>query len=495
MTARGPKTRLAAISALAALIGAAALLALAASPAPASATVARGIADPTLTQPGEKLDPTVQAKELKQMSIGLHAKYVRFVVSWAAAEPDQAGVYDESYLASVGSAVSLAQADGMKVILTFAYVPQWASDSRWWTDNPYPVKGYNSRYAMKTDAVTLDAFQAFIAHIATAFPGVWGYEVWNEPNLQITLYPQATAEDANYGTVDDPNYGVDVYVDMLRRVSAAVRQNAPAAQVIAGATASRGSRATDPLIDREKMTSPQQFASQLKAAGVSDLFDAYSHHPYTPGATAHPWPEAAPAHPSYTVALQNLNVLTSIFPTKPFYITEYGYQTTACASFTGQFVSLATQADYLTRAYAYVKRFPQVKLLMWFLLDDFSPSGLPLDYNGCYTGLCDIAGVKKPSWYAFAGDTTLTLAGPTSAPSRRSVTLSGILKSSTDGLLAGKTLTVQAHAAGKPWAKVVSVKTNQHGVYSFTANASVTKTYRVMWTGVVTSSTRRLART
>ena len=38
--------------------------------------------------------------------------------------------------------------------------------------------------------------------------------------------------------------------------------------------------------------------------------------------------------------LQNLGTLLKVFPTKPFYLTEYGYQTAACASFSGQYVSL-----------------------------------------------------------------------------------------------------------------------------------------------------------
>jgi hypothetical protein len=468
-----------------ALIAAATLLILVFSCSPALATAAKGIADPTLTTPGSRLTPTVQAKALQQMST-LHAQYVRFVVSWAAAEPSKAGVFDETYLSSVAHAVSLAQTDGLSVIITFAYVPKWASDSRWWTDNPYGTTGYKACYAMQTDATTLAAFQAFVAHVVNENPGVWGYEVWNEPNLQLTLYPQATPQDAYFG--------VQVYIKMLRQVSTAVRDNAVDAQVIAGATSSRGAAAGDPLSDREKMTSPQRFAAQIKAAGVSSLFDAYSHHPYTPGGTAKNWPEAAPTHPAYTVTLQNLRTLLRIFPTKPFYITEYGYQTAPCASFSGQFVNVGKQADYLKRAYAYVQRFPQVKLLMWFLLDDYSPSGEAGDYNGCYTGLRDLFGVKKPAWYAFAGGNKLTLAGPASASRGQTITLSGVLSSTSFGLLADKGLIVQAHADGKPWAKVVTVKTNRHGFYSFTANATVSKTYRVVWTGVVTSSSRRVAR-
>ena len=47
---------------------------------------------------------------------------------------------------------------------------------------------------------------------------------------------------------------------------------------------------------------------------------------------------------------------------------------------------------------------------MWFMLDDWSPSGRPSDLQGCYSGLRYVDGKKKPSWYAFARlATSLTL--------------------------------------------------------------------------------------
>ena len=155
---------------------------------------------------------------------------------------------------------------------------------------------------------------------------------------------------------------------------------------------------------------------------------------------------------------------------------------------------MATQADYLTRAYAYAKRFPQVKMLLWFLVDDNSPSGEAGDYSGFYTGLCDLLGNKKPAWYAFAADTQLTVAGPTSATPGQSVRLSGVLSSATFGTLAGKVLTLQGHAAGKPWAKVTTTKTSSRGVYGFKVSSPVTNTYRVVWPGVVTSKSLSVAR-
>ncbi len=362
------------------LILATALVVACVAPRAARASVARGIADPTLTQVGPRLDPATQAEAIDQIGAKLRASYARFIVSWASAEPVKADVYDEAYLAKVENALALAQAQGLKVIVTFSDVPRWASDRAYWYKNPYQDKGYDRRYAMKTNTATLAAYQRFNRYVAHEFSAyVWGYECWNEPNLHLTLYPQSTAKDKNFGA--------HVYVKMLRRFSAGISSGDRTAVRLAGATAPRGYSASSSLRLRRMMTSPQRFAQAIKAARVEKYFDAYSHHPYTPGASRNNQPEAAPRDPSTTVNLRNLGALLRIFPKKSFYLTEYGYQTTACGSFSGQKVSLTQQASYLRRAYTYAKRYRQVKLLMWFLLDDFSPSSNPQDWAGFYTGL------------------------------------------------------------------------------------------------------------
>jgi hypothetical protein len=376
------------------------LAALAVVPQIAGAKLARGIADPTLTTPGSGMIESVQAEALDQIGPQLGASYVRFVVSWAAAQPISRTAYDESYLQGVDRAVALAKADGLKVILTFCYVPKWASDRNYWngTSNPYDIKGYNARYVPKTDdETTMTAFRDFCREMAERFQAS-AYECWNEPNLHITLYPQSTKKD--------PNFGAHVYIKMLRQFSAGIRAADPTdgtrAVRIAGSTSSRGYSASAPLSSRRMMTSPQRFARELKARGASKYFDAYAHHPYAPGATRDKWPSAPPRDPSTCVNLQNLGTLIKLFPTKPFYLTEYGYQTAACSSWSGQFVTPAVQAKYLKDAYSYVARkYPQVKLLMWFLLDDWSPSGRAGDYQGNYCGLRYIDQSKKPAWYAF----------------------------------------------------------------------------------------------
>lgn len=451
-------------------------------PRVAHATVARGIADPTLTQPGPRMDAAVQTEALDQVGPKLGAAYVRVVVGWDSAEPSR-GVYDETYLAGVQRVVDLAHARGVRVIITFAYVPKWASNSYFWSHNPFKVKGYDRRYAMKTDSATLGAFQAFCREMATRFQ-VWGFECWNEPNLQMTLYPQSTAADRDYGA--------HVYLKMLRRFSVGVRQGDRDTVRLAGGTSPRGYAASAPLSTRRMMTSPQRFAKVIQAAKVGSLFDGYSHHPYTPGGAAQNWPEAPPRDPTTTVNLHNLGTLLRLFPSKPFYLTEYGYQTQACASFSGQFVSLAKQADYLRRAYAYAGRYRQVKVLMWFLLDDWSPPHLEDPYFGFYTGLRTAAQENKPAWFVFAGGNSLTLNVPDSASVGETVTLTGMLSSQTYGPIGKKTLVVQRRVPGGSWAKIGEVSTDESGTYTLPITFTKSASYRLTWPSVVFSPARTI---
>jgi len=431
-------------------------------------TVARGIADSAITS----MTADEQAAALHEIRSELGGTYVRFFVSWAAAEPQQ-GPYDpaSAYMTGVASAVSLARLNGLKVMITFQDVPKWASDQKYWGWES--TGGYKPHVAMST--TYLPAFREFCQAIAIQFHGqVYAYEVWNEPNLYLDLFPQSTPQDKDFGA--------HLYVKMLKRCSAGIRAGDPAALVVAGGTAPRGS-----FGHSEYATPPQRFAAVIKAASVSSLFDAYSHHPYTPGASRRLWPEAAPRDPNTTVNLQNLGRLLKLFPKKPFFLTEYGYQTAACQSFTGQHVDRITQASYLKRAYAYAARYPQVKLLMWFLLKDHKPQD---PYQGFYTGLRTADGTAKLAWYAFARGNHLTLSAPASINSGAALMLTGQVSCASVGALAGKPLVVERRHGRGSWSTVKTVYSGAAGAYTVQLQPKASAYYRVTWRGVVTSSTR-----
>ena len=115
----------------------------------------------------------------------------------------------------------------------------------------------------------------------------------------------------------------------------------------------------------------------------------------------YPAPDQPPNNLSTTVTLYNLRTLLRRFPGKPFYLTEYGYNTHPSLMF-GEFtVGDAVQARYLKRAYRYAARYRQVKLLVWYLLYDVRPGSGPAN-AGVYSGLREAGGARKPAWFAFA---------------------------------------------------------------------------------------------
>jgi hypothetical protein len=157
---------------------------------------------------------------------------------------------------------------------------------------------------------------------------------------------------------------------MLKAFHAGVARAHTGVRVVAGSTAPIG-------LNDTLRTSPQRFARFLRRAGAARYFDVYSHHPYTPGGSIYTAPDQPPNDQSITVTLYNLRTLLRLFPKKPFYLTEYGYNTQPTQGFGGFAVTEKEQARYLTTAYKYAGRYSQVKLLVWLLLRDVRPSVAP----------------------------------------------------------------------------------------------------------------------
>jgi hypothetical protein len=370
------------------------------TPAAQARTVGRGIIDYRLEQAVADLNavPPIVAEMGPSR---LRAGWTRLQVHWAALQPaapgkpsaaDQNGDgYADAYVAQLDAITTQLKDAGISIIMTPLDTPKWASDRSWWkTPPPRFKKGvYYPFYApdMKSSTVRTQ-YRKMGTFLAQRYAGKVGYfEAWNEPNLGTYLYPQVPAS-ATKG-------GAGIYLKMLRTWYAGVKAGSGSAVVIGGATAPRG---------RGDVTStpPQAFARYLKQNGASAYMDAYSHHPYTPGGSTRVAPGDPPNNPARCVTLGNLGQLTRIFPNKPFYLTEYGYNTKYSRWF-GVTVSPTVQARYLKQAFAYAARYPQVKALLWFLVDDWNPSGgADKAGNGVYMGVRTYKGQLKPSWYAFA---------------------------------------------------------------------------------------------
>jgi hypothetical protein len=240
-------------------------------------------------------------------------------------------------------------------------------------------------YAPRQDAIP--EYGAFASHMATYFKGqVFAYECWNEANIMWFFYPQQVPGDKHFGE--------RTYLAMLQQFYAGIKAVDPAAKVLGGNSASAG-------FDDKNRTSPITWALWLKQNGVLTYCDAYAHHPYAVGTTGTKPPENPPTFPRDTVTLGNIRSLLRIFPKTAFYLTEYGYNSRNSSLFGGVGVGERKQADYLTRAYRLAARYPQIKLLMWYLRVDVK-AGHGQFQPEMFTGLRRPNGVKKAAWFAFA---------------------------------------------------------------------------------------------
>jgi hypothetical protein len=424
-------------------------------------TVVRGTSDGSICSKGAR----DTGARVSLLATKLRAGLLRFDLEWPDFE-ERRGVYDAVFLKEMAKTIHAAATDGLEVIVTLFDTPKWASDRTLWR---YALPGQSPgvyRKVYPPSLAHLDDLEAFAKKLSSTFAGdVTGYECRNEPNGWMSLYPQRTPSD--------DAFGVRRYAAMLTAFSKGVRAGDPDALVIAGATSPVGRN------DRFS-TSPQRFARLLKSMVPSAVYDAYSHHPYTVGGARHIEPEAMPNDPTHTVSLGNISALLKIFPDKPFYISEYGYNTRPNLFF-GVHVSQITQAVYLTRAYRYAERFPQIKALVWFPYRDW-----PDRVQGTWSGLVTAAGVRKRSWYSFAGGNSLTLQA---SPRDDRVRLSGLLASETLGALPDKSLVVYMKRTAEPWHAVKVVKTSAAGSYVTFVKVSGAVSFRVAWRGVVGSET------
>jgi hypothetical protein len=463
--------------ALACLASGAALL----SPPDASAVCARGVVDNRLEYHGGIGLGPVDSYAEQMGPAYLGAKWTRVLAYWDQLQPSAPGVHDpgdldgdgfnDAYVHELDTVVSALRAQGISVILTGSDVPTWARDTAY---QQYWTKNSTTAVVRVGDPTVMAAFQKYAQFLASHFKkfGVRHFEVWNEPNLR--LLPQVVGKKV---------VGPEVYRKLLVAFSKAAHAANPRAVVIAGATSRMGSPGNS-----SGSTSPQWFARYLKAHGATKWFDAYSHHPYSTRKSA-PQPGAIPRRPDISVTLGNLPVLLKIFPTKPFYLTEYCYSTGSNDAFVVS-VSKADQARYLRQAYALASRYKQVKALLWFLVKDWQPAGQTGSTVGVFTGLVDQFDQRKPSWYAFAGDNTLTATGPSSVAAGAPFAVSGVL-TTKEGPGADVSVLLQRRTlAGGAWSTVTTptTKTDAAGAYSFDVTQTAGWKYRVVWDGVCESA-------
>ena len=337
------------------LVLAAAVLLLLPAAASASPSVRFGVEDDAYLASGPSLEPGLQT--LDELGVGL----VRYMVNWRQVAPTKprhpANPGDPAYdWSSTDTILGALHAHGVDVLLTLVRTPAWAN-------------GGHGQNAAPTSKYTL---ASFAGAVATRYPWVHLWEIWNEPNLQSFLKP------------DSPQ----VYVQRLLN-PAYVELHAldPANRVAGGATSPRSTSTG---------LSPVKFMRGMAAAHAR--LDAYSHHPYpvTRGERPFGFAPGVCRYCTGVLTLANLPKLVAEvrrdFGTKRIWLTEYGYQTNPPLP---AGVSWPLQAQYLAEAALRAESTPLVDMLVQFMLSDESRP------NGWASGLVSSTGLVKPAFNSF----------------------------------------------------------------------------------------------
>lgn len=248
---------------------------------------------------------------------------------WGALQPAEGGALGPdgpggAAWSGLESDLRYAHSLGLKTFVQFTGAPAWAS-------------GENRGNAPPT-AAGRAAYAAFFRELSSRLgPYIDAYSPWNEVN------------QLEYWDPRDPA----AFAALQRAVYPAIKEGDPSGIVVSGTIYSKGGTF--------------DFLRAAYAAGLKGSFDVLgwmlfsSQEPEAPAPAGRATPQ-----PTLPSVLDLQAVLDQVDPGRPIWIVEYGYST--CQTGDNGFicVSEATQADYLTRAFTYMRRYLDVERLFWF---------------------------------------------------------------------------------------------------------------------------------
>ena len=218
------------------------------------------------------------------------AKLTRVLVTWPLVAPDGArkpsgfnarNPGDRLYKwAELDAEIRAAAAKGLSPLVYFQGAPAWAQNGERQRANDGPAR--------PSPAAVTDFAHALATRYSGKYrklPRVRYWQVWNEPNLNIQLVPQA-----NDGKLVSPVLYRAMTNAMARAVHGVHRDNF----VIAGGLAPFGGNSNDPSggqVDGQERIRPLEFMRAMlcvkPACNKKSEFDVWSHHPYTYGGPTH----------------------------------------------------------------------------------------------------------------------------------------------------------------------------------------------------------------
>jgi polysaccharide biosynthesis protein PslG len=300
-------------------------------------------------------DAATLGRDLDEME-ALDARWVRMDINWGVVQANGPSSYNWGPFDRV---IDGATDRGIDVVAVIERTPGWARPAGTSsTFGPDPAK-----------------YAAFVGKAVARYAamGVHTYEVWNEPNIPAFWTPSP-----------DPV----AYTKLLKAAYPEIKAADPEATVLTGGTAPAGTNGTT--------FSPVDFLRAVYDNGGGDSFDAVSHHPYS----WHAYPGEAKSWSAWHQMYGTNPSLRSVMAdngdsAKKIWGTEWGAPTNGPA---GSFVSEATQAQMVTKAYSLWKTYDWAGPLLAYEGRDF---GTGTDTRENFFGLLRHDYSKKPSYTAY----------------------------------------------------------------------------------------------
>ena len=299
----------------------------------------------------------------------------------------------------LASMIAGAEARGLSVILTVTGAgPVWASRCN------------GSLAKRRTCRPRPSMYGDFVRAVATQFPQIKRWSIWNEPNQPGWLSPQY----AKVRGVTVP-VAADIYRSLARQALAALAATGHGGdQILLGETAPVG-RTTGPLASRP--VPPQFFLRELfcldargaklrgrsaRARGCVPYprlnVSGYAHHPYSRSAALPPNVPVGPGEIGLLSSGRLKQVLDQAaragrIPRRlPIFYTEHGFQTRPPEPVG---VLLARQGLYLNQSDWIAYQDPRIRSVAQYKIVD-DP-----DLGGFQTGLRFLSGAAKPGYAAY----------------------------------------------------------------------------------------------
>jgi len=236
----------------------------------------------------------------------------------------------------LGQKLSYAASRGMGIELRFSNAPAWASGREASNDPPTPANRA--------------AYGEFLADVARRFGAeIDAYSPWNEPNISVFWSPV------------DPV----AYTALQKVAYTAIKAADPTATVLSA-----------PIVGRYGgANSGYAFLRSAYKAGLRGHADVIGWNGYPGGEPESPAPfqGGLPAANTLPAQLTLRDLIDEFDPGRKVWIMELGWSTcAACDASAANGVTEAQQADYLTRAFTYRRRYLTgvTERIFWYQLAD-----------------------------------------------------------------------------------------------------------------------------